>query len=94
MNTEEFLNLPEKERDYIIAIHNKQKKVRMARDQIKEERAQMETRELNNQMYCDHPARKERYVAHENEFGNLTGGGIYHYYCEDCGHRWSQDDLR
>jgi len=91
MNTDDFFNLSESERQYLIDQHNKRKKVKATRDYIKEERKTLDVREANNQMYCDHPAKKERYVAHENEYGNLTGGGTTHYYCEDCGFRWSDE---
>lgn len=91
MNIRDFFDLPESERQFIVDLHNKQKKVRYTKDQIADERHKLMTREANNQMQCDHPFATKEYRAHENEFGNLTGGGVYNYYCDDCGFRWQDD---
>lgn len=91
MDVKEFFNLPESERQFIIDLHNKQKSVRMTRELIMSERAKLATREMNNQTQCEHPFATKKYRAHENEFGNLTGGGVYTYHCEDCGFRWQED---
>lgn len=88
MDVRMFFDLPEAERQMIIDLHNKQKRIRRARADIADDLAKIKMRETNNQLQCDHPFAVKTYRAHENEFGNLTGGGVYSYYCEDCGFRW------
>lgn len=89
MNVEDFLNLPEETREYLTAVHRKRNDIKRTRETIEDERRKLDVRDLNNQTRCDHPLKHTRYVANENEFGNLTGGGTNHYYCPDCGFRWS-----
>lgn len=91
MNVKDFFDLPEDQREMLIEIHRKQKMVRAEKEYISLERRKLSTRELNNQTACDHPFATKEYKAHENEFGNLTGGGEYRYHCEDCGFRWSEN---
>lgn len=91
MDIKAFFDLPEDQRQMIIELHNKQKSIRHAKSTIAEERRKLDTRETNNQMQCDHPFATKKYRANENEFGNLTGGGVYSYHCEDCGFRWQDD---
>jgi rubrerythrin len=91
MNIKEFFDMSEEQRQFIIDLHNKQKNIRDIRDAINDERQKLNTRELNNQLDCIHQFAKSKYVAHENEFGNLTGGGTTYYHCEDCGYHWSED---
>ena len=91
MNVQEFFDLPEEQRQFIVDLHNKQKKIRYAKGVIADERQKLNTREFNNQHECEHPFAQSRYQAHENEFGNLTGGGYYRYHCEDCGYHWQED---
>ncbi len=94
MNIRDFFDLPEEQRQILINLHNKQKMVRHEREQIDIEQRKLKTRELNNQLQCEHPFAEESYKANENEFGNLTGGGEYRYHCDDCGNRWSQTNRR
>lgn len=89
MNVKDFFDLPEDQRDYLFELHRKQRMVRNTRDIIAAERGRLDTREINNQMECEHPFSTDRYVANENEFGNLTGGGTRHHHCPDCGARWT-----
>lgn len=91
MNIQDFFDLPEEQRQFIIDLHNKQKKIRYTKSVIADERRKLDTREANNQMECEHPFANKIYKAHENEFGNLTGGGWYNCHCEDCGARWQED---
>lgn len=88
MNIQDFFDLPEDQRDYMVEMHRKQKMIRMTRDAINGERGRLDTQELNNQENCSHPFAKEKYVAHENEYGNLTGGGTTWHHCQDCNARW------
>ena len=89
MNIKDFFDLPEDQRQLLIDLHTKQKGVRFEKEQIDISRRKLTTRELNNQMLCEHPFATKEYKAFENEFGNLTGGGEYRCHCEDCGFRWS-----
>lgn len=91
MNIRDFFDLPESERQFIIDLHNKQKKIRHTKEVIHDERLKLITREFNNQNQCEHPFATKEYRANENEFGNLTGGGVYNYHCDDCGFRWQDD---
>ena len=91
MDIKQFFDLPEEQRQLIIDLHNKQKKIRYTREQIVDEFNKLKTREANNQISCDHPFAVKEYKAHENEFGNLTGGGQYYCHCDDCGFRWVED---
>jgi hypothetical protein len=91
MNVRDFFDLPEEQRDMLVSLHRKQKLIRNSRDNIATERMQLATRELNNQRECEHPFSESTYKANENEFGNLMGSGTYHWYCEDCGKRWTTD---
>lgn len=91
MNVQEFFELPEDQRQFIIDLHNKQKKIRYAKGIIAEERQKLTTREFNNQQECEHPFATKQYHANETEFGNYTGSGVYRYHCEDCGFRWQED---
>lgn len=91
MNIQEFFDMPEDQRQFVIDLHNKQKSIRMTRELIMNERAKLSTREFNNQQTCEHPFATKNYQAIENEFGNLTGGGYYRFHCEDCGFRWQED---
>jgi hypothetical protein len=91
MDIKDFFDLPEAQRDLLVELHRTQKMVRHTKEGIFEERRRLETRELNNQNECQHPFADSKYTAHENEFGNLTGGGTYYYHCEDCGKRWTTD---
>ena len=90
MNIKDFLDLPEDQREYIIEIHNKQKEIRKTRQDIEFMRNKLNTREFNNQLECTHPDVQKTYKAHENEFGNFTGGGEYECFCEDCGKIWRE----
>lgn len=90
MNIKDFFDLPEDQRQLLIDLHTKQKGVRFKKEQIDIERRKLSTRELNNQMSCEHPFATKEYKAFENEFGNLMGSGEYRYHCEDCGKRWSE----
>jgi hypothetical protein len=89
MYVTDYLKLTEEEKQAIVAAITKQKQVRHARDEIAGERQKLKTREINNQLRCDHPMATSQYVANENEFGNLTGGGTYYHTCPDCGMTWS-----
>jgi hypothetical protein len=91
MNIQEFFDLPDDQRQMIIDLHNKQKKIRHTREQIADERQKLNNREFNNRMQCDHPFATKTYKAYENEFGNFTGGGTYTYRCEDCGNVWTDE---
>jgi len=91
MDVRDFFNLPEDQRDLLVNLHRKQKTIRHTRANIMEERQRLVTREFNNQNECEHPFAEKTYRARENEFGNLTGGGEYHHYCEDCGKRWTTE---
>ena len=90
MNIKDFFDLPEDQRQLLIDLHTKQKGVRFKKEQIDIERRKLSTRELKNQMSCEHPFATKEYKAYENEFGNYTGGGEHRYHCEDCGKRWSE----
>jgi hypothetical protein len=90
MNIKDFLDLPDTERQTLVDAHNKSKRIREQIRGIKHEEEKLRTRRLNLQIECDHPYRIERYEAHENEFGNYTGGGTYTYYCPDCDYRWTK----
>lgn len=92
MNVKDFFDLPEDQRDILVNLHRKQKLIRSSRESILEDRKRLDTRELNNQRECEHPFAESTYKAHENEFGNLTGGGTHHWYCEDCGKRWTANN--
>lgn len=94
MDVREFFKLPEDQRDLLANLHRKQKGIRRNRELILDERKQLDTREINNQLQCEHPFAEFKYKAHENEYGNMTGGGVYYYHCEDCGKRWQQDRER
>lgn len=91
MNVKDFFNLPEDQRDILVNLHRKQKSIRASHHNIMAERAVLATREFNNQRECEHPFAESTYKAHENEFGNLTGGGSYYWTCDDCGKRWTTD---
>lgn len=90
MNIKEFLDLPEDVREHLFWLHNKQKRIRKERDDIALERKKLDIRSMNNQTECEHPYADKRYEAHENEFGNYTGGGEYRYSCDDCGKIWRE----
>lgn len=90
MTVDEFLNLPDDEKALYLEAFEKQKHIRKTRDGIASERQKLTTRELNNQISCGHPNAKSKYRAHENEFGNLTGGGVTNFHCLDCDLRWSE----
>jgi hypothetical protein len=92
MNIDDFLNLDEDVRETLIEAHRLRNYIISSRDAIKAERAKLDTREFNLQMQCNHPMATSRYVAHENEFGNLTGGGTRNHYCPDCGSRWETNE--
>ena len=91
MDIKEFFDLPHDQRELLVDLHRKQKLIRMTRGQIEDARRRCDTQEFNNQQECQHPFAEKKYQAHENEFGNLTGGGYYRYHCEDCGARWQED---
>lgn len=92
LTIEKFLSLDDDTRGILIAADMKRQKVKRVRDEIADERRKLNTRETNNQISCDHPMATERYVAHENEFGNLTGGGTMHHSCPDCLLRWNTNE--
>ena len=91
MNIDQFFELDEETREYLLSLHTKRKHIRYEREQLDIELRKIKTRELNLQMECEHPNANSRYVANENEFGNLTGGGTYHLYCPDCYNRWTEE---
>ena len=91
MNLEDFLKLDESDKAVIIETYTNQKRIRNTRDEIQRERKKLSTRELNNQLECDHTDKQTKYHPHENEFGNLTGGGMYYHFCPDCNFRWGTD---
>lgn len=91
MDIDDFLNLDDDVRETLIEAHRLRNYIISTRDTIKAERAKLDTREINLQMQCEHPKATSRYVANENEFGNLTGGGTRHHHCTDCGFRWETD---
>lgn len=91
MDINQFFELPEDEREALIDAHLHRQYVISVRDGIANERRKLDTRELNNQMNCNHLSATSRYVANENEFGNLTGGGTHHHFCPDCLNRWTTD---
>ena len=90
MNYIDFLNLPENQRDHLVKIWEKQKRIRTCREDIELGRERLKTREINNQNACDHTFAEKTYKAFENEFGNYTGTGEYQYRCGDCGKQWSE----
>lgn len=89
MNIEQFFELDEETREYLLSLHTKRKYIRSQREQLDIDLRKIKTRELNLQMECDHPNADSKYTANENEFGNLTGGGYTNYYCPDCYNRWT-----
>lgn len=91
ISAEDYLKLSETEQQAIVNVIQKQRLIRKRRDEIAEARQSLSTRNINNQLECDHPLAKSRYVANENEFGNLTGGGTYYHTCPDCDAYWSTD---
>lgn len=91
LSAEDYLRLSEAEQQAIVATIQKQRLIRKRRDDIAGERQKLATRNTNNQLECDHPLATSRYVANENEFGNLTGGGTRYHTCPDCDAYWSTD---
>lgn len=91
MDIKEFFDLPNDQKELLVSMYQKQRMIRNTRIAIEAELKRLETRRINNQMECDHPFATKKYQAHENEFGNLTGGGYYRYHCEDCDARWQED---
>lgn len=91
MDMKEFFDLPHDQREMLVSIHRKQKRIRMDKATITGEMGRLETMLLNLQIECDHPFVEKVYKAHENEYGNFTGGGTYRCYCDDCGMRWTED---
>lgn len=89
MNIQDFLNLSDDAREYLIDLHNKSKRIRNASQQIKSEEEKLRMRRLNLQLDCEHIYKTTKYEAFENEFGNHTGGGEYVHYCPDCDRRWT-----
>ncbi|NBP01229.1 MAG: hypothetical protein EBU90_14030 [Proteobacteria bacterium] len=89
MDIRDFLHLSENEREYLISIHNKSKRIRNDAETIKREEEKLRMRRLNLQLECEHPYKRTKYEAFENEFGNFTGGGEYVHYCPDCDRRWT-----
>lgn len=89
MDIKDFFDLPHEQRELLVEMHRKQKRIRNDRDVINAEIQRLETRRFNMQQDCDHPFADKKYKAHENEFGNLTGGGTYYHHCDDCGLRWT-----
>ena len=91
INIDEWFELPEEHRDFFVKLHNKQKQIRLDKERIDIELRKLATRKINLQMECEHPFTTKEYKAHENEFGNYTGGGQYYCHCEDCDRRWSEE---
>lgn len=91
MNIKDFFDLPEEQRQLLIDLHTKQKDIRSVKERIDIERLKLATREVNNQMSCEHPFAESTYKAYETEFGNYTGGGEYRHHCDDCGMKWSTE---
>jgi hypothetical protein len=91
MNIKDFFDLPEDQRELLVELHRKQKQIRKDKEYNDQQRRMLQTREINLQTECEHPFAEKTYKAHENEFGNLTGGGVYYYHCEDCGYRWTEN---
>ena len=91
MNIQEFFDLPENVRDELLRQHQKRKKIRASYEDILREEQKLNIRKTNLQNECEHPHKTHKYVAHENEYGNYTGGGTYYYKCPDCGLNWHSD---
>ena len=91
MDIKDFFDLPEDARLILVRMEHTRKLVIETRNSIAVERQKLNTRELNNQLRCEHIYCQKTYKAHENEFGNYTGGGVYHYHCDDCGKRWTEE---
>ena len=91
MDIKDFYKLSEEERKEIVRVERTQSMVRITRDQIARGRLELEQEEKNNQERCSHPAATSTYKANENEFGNLTGGGEYRWFCSDCNKRWTSN---
>lgn len=89
MDIREFFELPEEVREDMFKLHRKQKEIRATRESINEERKQLDTREINNQIRCEHTFAESKYEAFEDEYGRFTGDGEYRHYCPDCGKRWT-----
>jgi hypothetical protein len=91
MDIKDFLDLPEEIRNHLLWIETQRRDIRKTVEVITKERKELDYKEMNNQIRCEHWFADKTYKAHENEFGNFTGGGVYHYHCEDCGKRWSEE---
>jgi transposase-like protein len=91
MNIEEFFELPEDAREYLLELHNKRKYIRDMRAMLDRDIQKHKTREFNLQQECTHPHPDKRHSLNEDEYGKRTGGGRTHYYCPDCYYRWTDE---
>jgi Spy/CpxP family protein refolding chaperone len=86
---QEFFNLTVEERDRLIAIHYKQKRIRETSQYIKQELDRINEQYRANQDDCQHPFAKKNHVKYEG----YSEKPIYstEFYCSDCDKRWTEE---
>jgi hypothetical protein len=94
MTIEEFFELPEEEREALVQLHQSRKRTKAEHDAICAERRKLDTRMLNNQIQCTHPAVVKH---HHSDVGNWSKADDCYwtdFECPDCGKRWSEEGSR
>lgn len=94
MDVNQFFELSEEEREALVQMHQNRKIIRSSYQAIRDEQKQLDTRMLNNQMRCEHPAVIKH---HQSDTGNWSKADDMYwtdFECPDCGKRWSEEGTK
>ena len=92
MNVKEFLDLPKEQRELLVELHEKQKRVREQWDQIRFDEAKLFNRKFNLQHTgCEHPMATKVANSDKGNYDPSQDSSWYDCKCPDCGKTWVED---
>jgi hypothetical protein len=88
---QQFLNLPEEEREAITQLHKHQQLIRSCWVQIKREEKELINRKTELQLECKHPFATKTAKADTGNWCKADDSYWYEFKCPDCGKFWQED---
>lgn len=94
MDIKEFLDLSEIEREELIRVHDKQKRIRAEREDIMLAEKKLEIRKINMQNECEHPNVTKTAKADTGNWCPQDDSYWYEFRCPDCSKFWTENQRK
>lgn len=87
---DDWYEIPEDIKEFLIAKHQKRKAIIKEAQSIKEEYKKLHTRLTNNQINCEHEYKESVHRADTGNYSKSDDSYWIKYECPDCNHRWTE----